>query len=475
MNRIEPQEGPQTDLLTVPVQDILFGGARGGGKSHGVLLHWLQKAHQVGQEFETPGIFKGILFRRTFAELEDIIDKAKQLFLGLANWKATAKKFIFHTNGPYRGAVLSFRFIERDSDTDKYQGHEYQWICFEEAGNFASPIPVDKLRATRRSSHGTPTYFIMTANPGGVGHQWIKAEYVSPATPGTPFIHTTTVGDTEYKEWRLFLPSKLSDNKILTENDPNYKASLVKAAAGQEWLLKAWLDGDWDIIAGGMFDDIWRSDIHILPPFRIPSSWDVYRAYDWGSSKPFSIGWWAVSDGTAVRVEGHPNPVVYPRGTIFRVAEWYGSTGKPNEGLKMAEREIAEGIVERERNFQFKVSTGPADVSIFDTSRGIDLAKIHKEKGVYWKPADKSPGSRVRGWQLIRQLLLSARERKPEEPGLYVFSHCHHFIRTIPTLQRDNKNMDDVATETEDHIADEMRYMVLYNRPKVRRKSFSGV
>src|SRR4051812_21028293 len=179
---------------------------------------------------------------------------------------------------------------------------------------------------------------IWTANPGGVGHNWYKARYVDPAPALTPFY------DSMQRTWRVFIPSRLEDNPKLAANDPDYWMRVQAAANGRTDLVKAWRYGDWDVVAGGMFDDVWRASHHVIEPFQIPYHWRVDRSFDWGSSKPFSVGWWAESDGTQA-----PNGRVYPRGTLFRITEWYGWNGQPNVGVKMLAVDVAKKIVETEK------------------------------------------------------------------------------------------------------------------------------
>lgn len=446
------QPGPQHLLISCPVEDVLFGGARGGGKTFGLIGDWLRYEHAHGPHS------RGIFFRRTYDELEEVQDRASKIFPHTGAYYRYGKR-TWHWPS---GAFLKMRYLERDVDAERYQGHSYTWMGVDELGNFASPKPIDLLRACLRSGDApVPKLFRGSANPGGVGHSWIKLRYIDPAAPCTPFY------DEESEVWRVYIPSRLEDNPALTENDPDYWKRVTAAAGGNEALLKAWRWGDWDIVAGGMFDDLFKRDAHIIAPFEIPESWYVDRAFDWGSSHPFSVGWWAQSDGTLA-----PNGRTYPRGTLFRVGEWYGWNGRANEGLRMLAPEIADGIIEREarlREFvKAPINPGPADTSIFDAGT-IDntksLADVMGERGVYWTQADKSPGSRKTGWQRLREMMKAALAQPMESPGIFVFNTCTDgWIRTVPVLPRDKKNPDDVDTKAEDHPADETRYRVLCDR-----------
>lgn len=231
----QPQPGPQTWLLSCPVEDVLFGGARGGGKSDALLGDWVAHAGR------SAGKARGAIFRRTMPQLEEIIQRSKEVYPALgALWIAGIKTWVFPD-----GSRLKMRWLERDEDADNYQGHQYTWIGVDEAGTWANPDPIDKLRATLRSPHGIPCVMRATANPGGVGHQWLKERYILPAQPMTPFF------DEIKRVWRVFIPSRLQDNKKLIEADPNYMERL--RSSGPPWLVKAWLEGDWEASAGDSF------------------------------------------------------------------------------------------------------------------------------------------------------------------------------------------------------------------------------
>ena len=447
-----PNPGPQTALLTCPIEEIFYGGARGGGKTYGFLGDWLCHAFTYGEHA------RGIFFRKTIDELEEVHRIAGILFRPLGAYYRSQKRTWFFPNR----ATLKLRFLERDTHADKYQGHSYTWMAFDELTNWAESRSLDKLRACLRSGEApVPKSLRLSGNPGGVGHNWVKARYVDPAKPFTP------IYDAELETWRVFIPSTLDDNPQLLLNDPDYWKRVVASANGDQALIKAWRYGLWDIVAGGMFDDVWSREKHVIAPFAIPASWYVDRSFDWGSSKPFSVGWWAESDGTTA-----PNGRTYPRGTLFRIAEWYGWNGKPNEGCKVLAKEVATGykmpdgthvpgILEREKEMGLLVNPGPADDAIWDEENGNCIAADMDAKGVLWTRAGKRPGTRKTGWEKMRARLKAALAFPMEEPGLFVFNNCTHFIRTVPVLPRDERNRDDVDTDSEDHVADEARYRVL--------------
>ena len=452
----QPQPGPQTLLLSCPVEDLAFGGARGGGKTDGLLGDWLSYATEYGEAA------RGVIFRKSYPELEEVARRAREIYLPLGGkWKASSRTW------DLGGAELKLRFLASDDDADAYQGHSYSYIGFDELGNWSSFAGIDKLRACMRSPHGIPCYLRNTANPGGRGHNLIRARYVAPAPPRKPFV------DAESGIRRVFIPSLLDDNKILTTKDPDYWKRVVASANGREDLIKAWRWGLWDIVAGGFFDDLFNRAVHVIKPFDIPPSWRVDRSFDWGSSKPYAVQFWAESDGTQA-----PNGRFYPRGTLFLAAQIYGWNGRPNEGLRRTATEIGRQIREAERGFngslwkgQRQVLPGPADPSIFATENGNCIAEDMGRVGVRWEQADNS---RVPGWEKCRELIKASLASPMEEPGVFFFDTCTQFLRTFPVLPRDERKPDDVDSEAEDHDGDAFRYRAMARRHTVTAKKLKG-
>lgn len=425
----KPHEGPQTLLLSCPFDEIFYGGARGGGKTAGILAHWLKHSAKWGSHA------KGIIFRRTFDELEEIIQQSDDLFPKLGAYYAISKRT---WEFPNRSKLL-LRFLDKDDQAKKYLGRSYTWIGMEEITNWKSPDPVDKIKGCLRSAHGVRCQWVATGNPGGLGHNWVKARFIDPSPPFVPYRDAVT------GSWRVFIPAKLEDNFTLMANDPTYGDRLK--GTGPEWLVKAWREGIWDIVAGGMFDDIWDRSTHVLRPFAIPKHWIVERAFDWGSSAPFSIGWWATCTGEPI-VLPDKSELYFARGTKIRIAEWYGWNGKPNKGLNMVDTEIAREAVMLEKRMMeahgYRIQEGPADPAIFAITNGHSIAQAMGAIGLDFIPASTGPGSRVTGWETMRRMLTASKKQPMEEPGLFVFDTCRQFIRTVPTLPRDLKKIEDV-------------------------------
>jgi hypothetical protein len=327
------------------------------------------------------------------------------------------------------------RYLKHDNDADGYQGHQYTWIGFDELTNHATPYAYNKLKACLRNPHGIHGRIRSSGNPGGKGHLWVKNRFIDVSPSFTPFV------DPETGLERIFIPSRITDNKYLRDN--RQYIALLKSSGSAE-LVKAWLDGDWDVIAGAYFD-CWDRDRHVISPFTIPKTWTRFRSFDWGSSKPFSVGWWAISEGD--------NGI--QRGALIRYREWYGSNGEPNVGLKMTAEQVAAGIVSRSVGETITYSV--ADPACWKVDGGPSISERMMKAGVLFRKADNS---RINGWDQMRQRFVGM----DDEPMIYCFSTCTDSIRTIPALQHDELKPEDVDSEMEDHAADDWRYACM-SRP----------
>jgi hypothetical protein len=439
----EAQAGPQSALIACPIFEVFYGGARGGGKTEGSIGDWLQHSGTYGA-----GAI-GVFFRRKFKQLEEVIARTSQLFPQIGG-KYNQQKAEWVMPG---GGRLKFRYLERDSDAQEYQGHSYTRVYVEEATNFPSPAPINLLRGTLRSAAGVPVGMRLTGNPGGPGHHWVKARYITPDYRGWRVLVEEMDGleGQKLRIERIFIPSKLGDNQLLYKNDPYYVARLRQS--GSEALVRAWLEGNWDLVDGAFFD-CWDPKIHVLRTRdwlpQIPPYAFRYLAYDHGYGAPFSVGWYAVSDGTWG----------LPEGAILKYREWYGSTGKPNEGIRMTVDLVAKGILAREiypdaedRSILHRenVFKRVADPSIFVRDGGPSIMETMAGEGVSFHRADNK---RIPGWAEVRRRLNGS----GGQPLLYILDCCDDTIRTIPTLQISDNDPEDLDTEQEDHAADELRY-----------------
>ena len=438
-----PQTGPQTALIDCPLPEVFFGGARGGGKTDGVLGKYAIKAGTYHKNFNA------LFCRRELPMLDDAIERSKEIFGPIrAQYNEQKKEWRFPGGGRLR-----FRPLERVQDADKYQGQNVTDACIEEAGLYPDSKPIDRLQGVLRSAHGVPTQLILTGNPGGAGQSWIKQRYIDPNPRGMSIIKRKLRNGAEHRY--VFIPSRIADNKILLTNDPGYINRLH--LVGSEQLVQAWLDGDWNAIEGAFFD-CW-SKRNIIDPIPVPKDWWRFRAGDWGFAKPFSIGWWAVV-GDDLRVR--PG-LVLPRGCLVRYREWYGcKVDQPNTGLRLTAEEVAAGVKERENGD--KVETGVMDPSAFAEDGGPSIAERMSNTGINFSRADnKRVGieGALGGWDMMRSRI---RGEDDERPMIACFSTCRESIRTIPSLQHDPDRLEDLDTEGEDHAADEWRYACM-SRP----------
>ena len=479
-----PQVGPQTFLLECPVFEVLYGGARGGGKTDAMLGDWVSHA-QIYGEYAI-----GLVVRRERTQLVEMIERSKTLYTPLgAVWREKDNMWRFPN-----GARLRFAYLENDTDAEAYQGHNYTRVYVEELTNFPNPGPILKLMATLRSAAGVPCGFRATANPGGPGHLWVKQRYI---TVGPPYRITRQefknpwTGETVTRE-RCFIPAKVTDNRYL--NNPEYIATLQLAANDNEKLLKAWLLGDWDIIDGAFFDE-WSNAKHVIKQFIIPDHWPRFMSLDWGSAHPFSVGWWAVVpdefDGLGERgriLQPHGRFIdpryAYrndlPTGALVRYREWYGSANHNNIGLKLHAEVVADGISEREMrepkndNGRARIGLRVADPSAFKEDGGPSIIeRMGKAPNhLMFVRADNTRIGRkgaMGGWDLVRSRLVGLEDR----PMIYFFDNCVDAIRTLPAVQHDPDNIEDVLKGGEDHPPDEIRYMCM-SRPWQRPEFAAG-
>ena len=317
----------------------------------------------------------------------------------------------------------------------KLQGFSVTFLGFDELGNWPSPEPIDMLGATMRSAAGIPVLFRASANPGGPGHGWVKERYI----------------DTKTDE-RIFIPSKIQDNTPLMENDPGYIERIK--GSGPEWLVKAWLEGDWNIAPGAYFEKIWDPSVHVVKPFDIPLEWRRWKAYDHGYKSPAGCAWFAQDyDG-----------IIY----LYRELYW---CSKPNKGSETPIEEIAKDIVDaevKERNLGVRFRNNVADSAIFmRDGRHKSVADVFADYGVVWEASSKGPGSRVQGLQEMVDRLNAGTFK--------VFNTCKHWLRTVPSLPADPKKIEDIDTSAEDHLFDATRYSLMTRRartmkPKTKKK-----
>lgn len=436
-------------------KEVLYGGAAGGGKSEALVMEALRQV-------EIPH-YRALLLRKTFPQLKDLIDKTLRYYRQAypkSKYNSSSHTWTFPS-----GAKIYFGSMNHSQDRYNYQGQAYDFIGVDELTHFTWEEYSFLISRNRPSGPGTIVYIRATANPGGIGHGWVKGRFITPAPAGTRIVERVKAVDPAGRQYtmdqtRAYVPATVFDNRKLLENDPGY---LTNLAALPEAERQAFLYGNWDSFTGQVFTE-WRNDpdhyddqrwTHVIKPFPIPGHWKILRGYDFGFSRPFSVGWYAVDED----------------GRLYRIRELYGCTGTPNEGLKLDPVEQARRIREVEQNdpvLRGRRIEGVADPAIFDESRGESIAAM-MERGpnfLHWRPGDHT---RLAGkMQLHYRLAFDADGR----PMLQVFDTCRHFIRTVPNLVYDQANVEDIDSAQEDHIYDECRYVLMERpiTPKVQEK-----
>jgi len=430
MVRLRYRPQPRQCLLhSCPANEILFGGAAGPGKSHALRFEALLMCLRV------PGL-RAVLFRRTLPELErnHIIPALSQFPRELVTFRPSSQCFEC-----VNGSRLTFCGCPHEADVFRYQGSEFHMLLFDELTSFTE-FQYDFLRSRLRCTLEVPPAYrhripgiVAASNPGGIGHAFVKARFVDFA----PALTLRRAPADQGGMVRCYIPGKLSDNAILLARDPGYADRL---AALPEPYRTAYRDGDWDIFLGQAF--AFSRSLHVIRPRPVPEQAPLFMTFDWGYGAPFSVGWWWVDAD----------------GRLFRFAEWYGWNGRPNQGLRLTDSRIAAGILEREAGLGLagRRITRLAGPDCFAKKpdyrgggQGPATAEVFARAGVPLAPGDPSRIAK------IRQFHERLRPREDGPPMLLVYDVCEQFIRTIPLLVTDRRNVEDIDTSGEDHIYDE--------------------
>lgn len=408
----------QIEFFKATTRHIAYGGARGGGKS------WAMRRKFVLLALRYPGL-KLLILRRTLPELrENHVLPLQQELYGFAQYKETEKAFIFPN-----GSRIKLGYCEHEADVFQYQGQEYEVIGLEEATHFTESQK-DFLTTCNRTTRNdfTPRMYY-TSNPGNVGHQWFKRLFIDRDYRGK-----------EKAEDYVFVPARVYDNKVLMEHNPEYVEALENLP---EDLKRAHLYGDWDVFAGQYFNEFNR-DIHVIEPFEIPSYWRRFRSLDYGLDMT-ACYWWAVDDN----------------GRCYLYKELY----KPNLILSQAAEEILKMTNE---NIDYTVASPDLWNRRQDT--GFSGMEIMQNAGL--KGLIKADNNRITGWRTLKEWLMPYKdEQNVMSADIRIFNTCSNLIRTLPLLQHDEINTEDVSNEPHEitHAPESLRYGIM-SRPRRARK-----
>lgn len=415
-----------TDLDPTKAHELLYGGAAGGGKSQWMLWHLYHLA------LKYPG-FSGLLIRRTFAQLTrtHITMSFKRFDRSLCKFNMVSKRWKFNN-----GSTIEFGFLDKSTDVYNYDSAEYDTICFDELTEWPSPdnylYLFSRLRTeTHLVDQGLVAHMIAATNPGRAGGAWVKARFVDIAEP----MERVEIPDalSEAVTTRVFVPAKIDDNPKFGRRQ--YRAQLMNVDEKRRRQLE---DGDWDAIEGQFFTE-WDRNLHVITPFEIPDWWTRIRGLDWGYTNPMAC-LWAAFDGD---------------GVCYLYRELYGTGMRAT----IQARRIAEMTDPGET-----ISYTMADPSIWaNTGHALPLSQQYSNAGLRMR---KATNRRVDGWQRFREYL--AIDEQTGMPRLFVFNHCRNLIRTLPMLVHDSKNPEDLDSDSDDHLADAARYLLM-SRPRISR------
>lgn len=400
----------QSEFLNADCDEVLYGGAAGGGKSYGQIIDSFLKAMTY------PGI-KQLILRTSFPELERSLIMVALEVIPRGLYKYNASK---HVMTFINGSRIEFGYLANDSAVTMYQSAEYDIIRFDELTHF-SEYQYTYMQSRIRGANKFPKQIKCSTNPGSKGHAWVKERFIDVAPP---YEVTEHGGRT-----RVFIPAKVQDNTYLMENDPDYIKRLEALGENER---KALLYGEWDIFEGQYFPEFKR-EVHVIKPFEIPSYWKRFRGMDYGLDMCACL-WCAIDTERRVYV--------------------YREMCEPNLTLSTAAEKINKLTREDEKVLYTAASPDLWNRRQDSGVSGVEIMTSAGFQGLY-----KADNRRIPGWRNMREYL------KETENGarLYIFENCLTLIKSIPALIHDQKNVEDADDEPHEmtHAPEALRYALM--------------
>lgn len=302
-NAFTPFAGPQTAFNLATEYEVLYGGAKGPGKTHALLFKGFHELANPNAHF--------LFLRVDYPSLAEAMDRADEIFPRFgATYVDKHKLWTFPS-----GALYEFGYAETLKDIRRYSGREPTRLKYDEVGQLADERVWSTMLAELRSPDKTLIRQAeASANPGGPGEPWLMSRFVKPCGEDGNRVY---VDPAEPTMTRRFIPARVTDNPIYA-NDEKYMATLRSLPHRQRQQL---LGGKWGVGVGRGLDELTEVR-HIVPAFQVPSHWTVWGAFDWGFGHPFSFGWFAADeDGNAYLVDSVAGHRMLPWEQAERIRE----------------------------------------------------------------------------------------------------------------------------------------------------------
>ena len=457
------------------VDVVLYHGTRYVGKSAVLIASYLK---HIGKGWGAK--WRGLIVRRTKDGLTDLEAKTQEMIPKAfpdAEYNIAKKTWYFKS-----GEFLELNSIRNQADYQKYHGNEIPFIGMDEATQWESDevykllLTCNRVKIDDHSKTQVKCMFRLTTNPSDVGQAWVKKEFIRAGNEGE------IISEKHIIEDEIITFSKTHVFGSYIENpyaDLAYIAKLKQLKDTNYAKYRSYLFGDWDVVLDGAFD-AFRPSIHKKDPFTIPEEWYVDCSYDHGTSKPFSVNYYATADGITPATLRDGSLFCPPEGTIIVIAEDFGCKSKQedNEGLRLGPTLISRRLKEKEKNLlsgmilkeHKKINYGVADSAIWNDKnvRGeLCIGDKFKQNGIKWQKSRKQGknASRSKRVELFQDLLANTLNQEEDLPHFYVFDTCHYFLDTVIPMQYDPDKPDDVKADN-DHSWDSFGYKLTQKRQR---------